>query len=108
MRARVLLIGLGVLILVAAVTGRVFLTRAADGPVLHTVTLANSPWAATLDEQTGRLYMVNRSFGGVFLNAGGSASGGGLAGGGGFPGGNTISMLDTRGSSPAHAVTVGE
>lgn len=109
MRTRVLLIGLGVLLLVAAVTSKVLLTRAADGPVLRTVTLASSPWAATLDEQTGRLYMVNRSFGGGFLNAGGSAGGGGLAvGGGGFPGGNTISMLDTRGGSSTHAIAVGE
>src|SRR5712692_7206133 len=123
MRKRFFLVGLTLLTLAAVVTGGVVLRPTSPSPVLRTFTLASAPWAAALDEQTGHLFLVNRSFGGRGFtggsfagggspgggSAGNSAIGGGFAGGAGgsFIGGGTISILDTRGSAPVRTVPVG-
>ena len=110
MRRRILLVGLAVLVLVAVVAGRVVLRGAADGPVLRTVALGTTPWAATLDAQSGRLYVVNRSYGRFGFAGGNSFSIGGngvTSRGGDPPNGDTVSMIDTRAGSLVRTVAVG-
>ena len=60
---------------------KLLLGGAAGGPVISTLNLDTSPWSATLDQRTGRLYVVNRSYAG-------------------FPGYSTSSGLSVYGYAP--------
>jgi DNA-binding beta-propeller fold protein YncE len=59
-RARPWIAGLA-LLLAAIITGVLVSGRLTSSPLLSSLTLGTTPWAATLDQETGRLFVVSRS-----------------------------------------------
>ncbi len=134
MRGRGVLFGIACMVLLGSGAGLAVLYRADASPVVRTIALDTNPWAAALDEQSGRLYVVNRSFGfglrgrlvpiggnlargstllgsngGGFTNSGGGFSN---SGAGGFTtngaGGGTVSVIDVRGGAVLGTLGVGD
>jgi YVTN family beta-propeller protein len=105
---------------VALIVTKLFVARGADGPVISSINLNTSPWSAALDERTGRLYVVNRSFGvlggSILVQPSGSAGSYGYyasaplnsAPSGSVQFQNTVSVVNARGSYVERTVPVGD
>lgn len=112
MRARVLVVVLVLMVAAGVQAGRVVLGRTADGYVLSTVALQSFPGGGVLDQRTGRLYVLDRPFGGFGYFYGGSSNY--------YYGAGSISsvssyasrpaaltVVDTRGHSPVSTLSLG-